>query len=168
MYFYFLINEVAFSNVKLMEQRKIEIYNHENSNSDNNNSNNREIYFSSTSLQEKMDWLEALTDATHDGFKLIHQPESNIIFKSGFHGGLVRTKILSLSLKTQLEFKDKFNLSPAEIHDRLEMMKPFFYSNIKKVVKNKDGKSVERVDCCVGGQFLRSVRISLEVDSQVH
>jgi hypothetical protein len=83
------------------------------------------------SLEEITEFINKLMKITDS--KLIHQPESNMIFRNTYHNTLIRTQILSITLKTQVIMKDKskFALSIDELNNRVQSMYPFFYGNMK-------------------------------------
>jgi hypothetical protein len=97
------------------------------------------------SMEDISDFIQKIIKITDS--KIIYQPESNVIFKSGLHPGLLKTKILGLSLKTKVEFKNQYKLSLDQLNSRLENMQQFFYTNYKnnvikilyKKVSNFDG-----------------------------
>lgn len=98
------------------------------------------------SLEEISEFIYKLIKITDS--KLIHQPESNLIFKNNFNNTLIRTKILSCTLKTHviLKEKDKFSLSIDELNNRIQSMYPFFYGNMKNNILKVIYKKVNNFD----------------------
>lgn len=104
-------------------------------------------------IREVKDNLEKVGDFLSkikklDNNNIIHLPESNLIFKSGYHSGLIRTQILNINLKTQVELlkEKKFSLTLEELNDRIGVMFPFFYSNYKNNVIKMIYKKVDSFD----------------------
>lgn len=79
--------------------------------------------------------LKKLSDSS-----LIHQPESNLIFKTNQSTSIIRTKILNLGLKSKLQFSNN-NTTLNDLYNRMQTFYPFFYSflknNVLKIIYKK-------------------------------
>ena len=116
-------------------------------------------------LKEKMEhisnFLLKLKKINDD--KIINVPETNTLFKSGFHSGILRSKILNINLKTSVNLK--YDISLSEISDRINKMYPFFYgyikNNIIKVIYKKvdDFDSVQSIQNFVYKIFEKNKRL---------
>ncbi len=99
-----------------------------------------------TELKEKMEhisnFLLKLKKINDD--KIINVPETNILFKSGFHTGILRSKILHINFKTHINLK--YDISLSEINDRINKMYPFFYGYIKNNIMKVIYKKVDDFD----------------------
>ena len=97
-------------------------------------------------LKEKMEnvsnFLLKLKKINDD--KNINVPETNMLFKSGFNTGILRSKILNINLKTSVNLK--YDISLSEINERIHKMYPFFYGYIKNNIIKVIYKKVDDFD----------------------
>jgi hypothetical protein len=95
-------------------------------------------------LEEVSEFINKLMKITES--KILHLPESNLIFKGGYNSSITRTEILSIGLKTQLELDNKYKLTLNDINERLKTMYPFFYGSLKDNIMKVIYKKVNNFD----------------------
>ena len=59
---------------------------------------------------------------------------------------MTRTQILSITLKTHVELKNKYNLTLDDINERIKTMYPFFYGSLKDNIMKIIYKKVNNFD----------------------